>query len=69
MGKCQIYQCLLELVPRRELVPQWSFPLSECLCFLRLLSLCLVNLYSYLFAGSSSVLIADTLVKGPDKDG
>jgi hypothetical protein len=50
-------------------VPQWSFLQSECSCFLRLLSLCLVNLYSYLFVGSSSVLIADTLVKGPDKDG
>ena len=30
---------------------------------------CIVKLYSYLFAGSSSIPVADTLVEGPDKDG
>jgi hypothetical protein len=29
----------------------------------------LVKLYSYLFAGSASVPMADALVEGPDKDG
>jgi hypothetical protein len=30
---------------------------------------CLVKLYFYLFAGSLSVPMADTLVEDPDKDG
>ena len=30
---------------------------------------CIVKLYSYLFVGSSSVPMVDTLVEGPDEDG
>jgi hypothetical protein len=38
------------------------------LCFLLLLSLCLVKLCLYLFAGSTSIPVVDALVEGPDKD-
>ena len=41
---------------------------TKCSWFFWCKVLRLVNLYSYLLVGSSSVLVADTLVEGPDKD-
>ena len=57
-----------------SLAPQWTLILqihllSKCLWFFWCKVLRLVNLYSYLLVGSSSILVADTLVEGPDKDG
>ena len=67
-GRIGLGGSLPPLAPQRPLI-LWIHSLSKHSCFFRYKVLWLVNLYSYLLAGSSSILVANTLVKGPDKDG
>jgi hypothetical protein len=66
-GKSRTCRCLPKLVPQRTPVPHGIF--SKCSGFLWYKVFQLVKLYLYLFAGSSSALVVDALVEGPDKDG
>ena len=67
-GSAGLANSLLPLAPQRTLI-SWIHSLSKFSWFFWYKVLWLVNLYSYLLAGSSSVLVADTLVEGPNNDG
>ena len=67
-GRAGLASNLPSLAPQRTLI-LWIHSLSKCSWFFWCKVLRLVNLYSYSLAGSSSVLVVDTLVEGPDKDG
>ena len=67
-GRARLVSSLPSLAPQRTLI-LWIHSLSKCSWFFWCKVLRLVNLYSYLLAGLSSVLVSDTLVEGPDKDG
>ena len=67
-GRARLASSLLPLAPQQTLT-LWIHSLSKCSWFFWCKVLQLVNLYSYLLVGSSSILVADTLVEGPDKDG
>jgi hypothetical protein len=67
-GRVRLADSLLPFAPQRTLI-LWIHSLSKCSWFFWYKVLWLVNLYSYLLMGSSSILVADTLVEGPNKDG
>ena len=68
LGRAGLAGSLPPLTPQRTII-LWIHSLGKCLWFFWCKVLWLVNLYSYLLVGLSSVLVADTLVEGPDKDG
>jgi hypothetical protein len=66
-GRVRLAGNLLSLAPQRTLI-LWIHSLCKCSWFFWYKVLWLVNLYSFLLVGLSSVLVADTLVEDPDKD-
>jgi len=66
-GRTGLAGRLPPLAPQRTLI-LWIHSLSKCSWFFWCKVLRLVNLYSNLLAGSSSIQVADTLVEGLDKD-